>query len=503
VPEPQVSAAVAQPVQVPQPQVSSSVATEQAIPRPQVAAQVTEAQSVPTPQVSASVAAPQAVPQPQVSASVAEAQAVPQPQVQARVSAAQAIPQPGAQATVTPGRSVTVTPQVQVSAAQSVPTPQVSAAVAPAASTATEGSGTEGSGTEDSGEVQGSGEAQTDTPAPAEAGLDTNLAPGPPSQAPVGGNAERSGQTNAEEDASEDALGAAASPEGSDAATGAPFTRVPYRENLNRPLAVMIDNVSGYPQAGLLEASMIVEMPVEGGLTRLMTVYDKTDPTQVGPVRSTRDYFHEIATNMEGVLVHDGGSPAALAAIDRSELPTINAYTSGELFDREGERSAPYNLYTQGTPLRLALSRLNLNRSSIVSGTAYRPEAEDNNVSRVDVRFSGAYASAFRYVNDLNLYRWVRDGEDASDAFGEAVYADAIIVASVESRAIPDDPEGRLYIPLRGGRATLYLRGKAIPGRWDPNGGVQFTSSLGDVIELAPFKTWVMFAPADAIVVEQ
>ena len=482
VPEPQVSAAVAQPLQVPQPQASASVATAQTIPRPQASAQVAAAQSVPTPQVSATVAAPQTVPQPQVSASVATAQPVPQPQIQASVTAAQTIPQPGAQASVTPGRSVTVTPQVQVSAVQSVPAPQVSATVAPAA-------------------TAGSGEALTNTPT--EAGLDTTLSPGPPAQAPVGGNAERSGQTSAEEGASESALGAAASPEGSEDPTGSPFTNVPYRENRNRPLAVMLDNVSGYPQAGLLEASMIVEMPVEGGLTRLMTVYDQTDPAQVGPVRSTRDYFHEIVTQMEGVLVHDGGSPAALAAIERSELPTINAYTSGELFERANGRSAPYNLYTQGTPLRLALSRLNLNRSSIVSGTVYRPESVDTSVSRVDVRFSGAYASAFRYVNDLNLYRWIRDGADASDAFGEAVYADAVIIASVEARAIPDDPEGRLYIPLRGGRATLYLRGKAIPGRWDPNGGVQFTTSLGDVVELAPFKTWVLFAPADAIVVEQ
>ena len=464
---------------------SVQVAPAEAVPRPQVSASVAEPQAVPQPQVSASVAQAVAAPQPEVSASVAPPVNV-QPQVSASVAAPREVPQPTVAAAVAPGRSVAVTPQARVSAAQAVPRPQVSAAVTVPDTAAG---------------VAGAGDAASPEGAP-------NLPPsaitrpGPPVTRPPGGNAATSGQTADSPDASADGLGAAASPEGSAAPTGATFT-LPYRENRERPLAVILDNVRGYPQHGLREASLIAEMPVEGGLTRLMSVYDQNDPAQVGPVRSARDYFHEFAQSMDGVLVHDGGSPAALAAIARSELPSINAYTSGELFGRSAERGAPYNLYTQGTSLRETLSRLRLERSRTLSGTVYRPEADAETSAGVSVQYSDGYASAFTFLNDLNRYRWIRSGEEASDAAGEAVYVDAVIVASVEARPIPDDPEGRLYMPLRGGTATLYLRGKAVPGRWDPEGGLRFTSSFGEIIELTPFKTWVLFAPQSAQIVVQ
>ncbi|UCH26807.1 MAG: DUF3048 C-terminal domain-containing protein, partial [Trueperaceae bacterium] len=57
--------------------------------------------------------------------------------------------------------------------------------------------------------------------------------------------------------------------------------------------------------------------------------------------------------------------------------------------------------------------------------------------------------------------------------------------------------EGRLYIPLRDGEATLYLRGRAIEGSWrkDQGQGIAFTSAQGEIIDLAPFKTWVVMTP--------
>ena len=404
---------------------------------------------------------------PQATASVAAARAVPQPSATASAAPARTVPQPAATASATPSRGVAITPQAQVSAAQPVPTPQASV-----------------------GRVAGATEAGT-------AGSQTDSTPG--------GNAERSGQTAAVEDAAAEGRGAATGPNGSDTPSGAPLVRIPYEENRLQPLAVIIDNVNGYPQAGLAEASLIAEMPVEGGLTRLMTVYDRVDPATVGPVRSARDYFHELALRLNGVLVHDGGSPTALAAIARSDFPTLNANAAGgsELFQRAGERRAPYNLYSSGTSLRRAVNTLNLGAARVVSGTTYLPEEDAPAVSSTQVAYSGTYSSAFRFINDLNQYRWVRAGEDAVDASGQAVYVDAVVVAEVEARPIPDDPEGRLYLPLRGGPATLYLRGKAIPGRWEPEGGVRFVTSLGDVVDLTPFKTWVLFAPGNALVVEQ
>jgi hypothetical protein len=205
---------------------------------------------------------------------------------------------------------------------------------------------------------------------------------------------------------------------------------------------------------------------------------------------------------MDGILVHDGGSPSAMAAIERASVPTLNAYNNGNLFERGGGE-APYNLFSSGTSLRQAVARLNLNTSRAVSGTIFRPEDSAPSVTRVNVNYSGIYDSGFEYIEDLDQYRWIRNGDNAVDYSGEAVYANAVLVASITAREIPDDTAGRLYIPLESSRATLYVRGKAIEGNWSPNGGITFTTSLGEVIDLTPFKTWVLFTPTYADITQE
>lgn len=490
VPTPNVQTDVAQSQEIPQPEIETSVAEAAPIPQPEAQTTVAEAQDIPLPQVAASVAEAQAVPTPNVQASVAQAQAVPLPGAQASVTAAQAIPSPSAQASV--------------AASQEIPQPQAQASVTPAPSDA---QGTQASSaTSDSqattdSSVAAEGEEGTSGPELPNAVTATANAMGQRASED-GGNASTSGQTTADPNASADNLGLAASPDGVGEGTGAPFARVPYRENRDRPLNVMIDNTFGYPQAGLREASMVIEMPVEGGSTRLMTMYDRVDPSRVGPVRSARDYFHALSTNMDGILVHDGGSPQAMAAIERASVPTLNAYNNGPLFERGGGE-APYNLFSSGTSLRQAVAKLNLNKSRAVSGTIFRPEEAATSVTKVSVNYSGIYDSGFQYIEDLDQYRWIRNGDNAVDYSGEAVYANAVLIASITAKEIPDDPAGRLYIPLESSRATLYIRGKAIEGNWSPNGGVRFTSSLGEVIDLTPFKTWVLFTPTYADVTQE
>jgi hypothetical protein len=490
---------------VPTPNVQTDVAESQDIPLPSVETNVTEAAPVPQPQVQTSVTEAQAIPTPQAAVTVTEAQAVPLPDAQASVTEAQAVPLPGARASVTEAQTIpTPGAQANVTASQDIPQPQAQATVTPSE---VEGEATQASNT------TSDAQAATESPVAAEGEEGTGPSAIPNAvtaqaeamgqRAPEdGGNANTSGQTTEDPNASADNLGRAASPDGVGEGTGAPFAKVPYRENRDRPLNVMIDNTFGYPQAGLKEASMIVEMPVEGGATRLMTVYDRIDPTRVGPVRSARDYFHTLSTNMDGILVHDGGSPSAMAAIENAALPTLNAYNNGPLFERGGGE-APYNLFSSGTSLRQAVTRLQLNKSRAVSGTIYRPEAEITEVSRVSVNYSGIYDSGFEYIADLDQYRWIRNGDSAVDYAGEAVYANAVVVASITAREIADDPAGRLYIPLESSRATLYIRGKAVEGNWSPNGGVRFTSSLGEVIDLTPFKTWVLFTPSYAEVTQE
>jgi hypothetical protein len=314
-----------------------------------------------------------------------------------------------------------------------------------------------------------------------------------------GGNAEQAGQTRADDTA--DGLGAAAGPDGSDDPTGMPLFRAheSIRESRERPLAVVLDNVFG-GQAGLREASFIGEIPVEGGIPRSLAIYDRQDPAQVGPIRSARDYLVQLADSYQGILVHDGGSPQALAAIGQpGALPTLNAFSSGHLFGRAGQRSAPYNLFSSGTGLRGAINNLALqDRQSVTVSVPVLSEAAEA-ADSVTVSY-GQYSSGFVWLQDQNRYRWIRDGQGGRDSAGSDVHVDAVLVANI-STTVRDDI-GRLYIPMdQGGSGTLYLGGRKLTGSWylarrgDTVRGVIFTDGEGAMIDLRSFKVWTLFAP--------
>ena len=458
------------------PQASAAVAETRALESPAVSAAVSQATGLTAPNASASVAEARQLQAPGVQAQVSGAVDLSTSGVQAQVSGSTPLAAPNATAVVGQRREVAVTPQAQVAQVREVPVPTLRAEVlAPAVQGGAPGDDARVSGTTD---------------------VDASvLSPRQP-----GGNAAVSGQTGPLDPlATAEGRGQAASPDGVGEGTGAPAQprRPPLATRRDQPLAVLLDNVGGYPQHGLREASMIVEMPVEGGLTRLMPIYDRNDPVRVGPVRSARDYFVQLAQKSNAVLVHDGGSPGAMIAIGGAEVPTLNAYTSGQLFARASERSAPYNLYSVGTDLRSAVSRLLPGADRIVTSQVHAPALDAEQVTEVQVRYSGTYTSGFRYDPRLGVYRWVRDGEPAVHPDDQLVLMDAVLVGQISAVQIPGDTAGRLYIPLEGGPATFYLEGAAERGTWElaDGSGLRFRRADGQLVDLAPFRTWVLLTP--------
>ncbi len=472
----QPSANVAEVREITSPQVSASVAESRALDTPALSATISQATGLSAPQVTASVSESRALAAPGVQAQVSGATQLNTTGIQAQVSGATPLAPPTASAVVGTRREVAVAPQAQVAQVRDIPVPTLRAqVVAPAV---------QGGAPGDDARVAGT----TDVDA-------SVLSPRQP-----GGNAAVAGQTGPLDPlATAEGRGRAASPDGVGEGTGAPAQprRPPLATRRDQPVAVLLDNVGGYPQHGLSEASMIVEMPVEGGLTRLMPIYDRNDPVRVGPVRSARDYFVQLAQRSNAVLVHDGGSPGAMIAIGGAEVPTLNAYNRGELFARAGERNAPYNLYSVGTDLRSAVSRLLPGASRVVTSNVHSPAPDAESVTEVQVRYSGAYSSGFRYDDRLGVYRWIRDGEPANHPDGQIVLMDAVLVGEITARAIPGDDAGRLYIPLEGGPATFYFEGVAERGTWEisDGNGIRFKTLAGNLIDLAPFRTWVMLTP--------
>ncbi|MDX6356010.1 MAG: hypothetical protein QOF98_2913, partial [Streptomyces sp.] len=118
-----------------------------------------------------------------------------------------------------------------------------------------------------------------------------------------------------------------------------------------RVLAVKIDNVSqARPQTGLNNADLVYGIEVEGGLSRLMAVYDSNNlPPTVGPVRSARETDLQLLAEYDHPALAFSGAQSQLLPVLKSSSELV-AVTGTSAFYRDSDRAAPHNeyLHTKG-----------------------------------------------------------------------------------------------------------------------------------------------------------
>ena len=121
-------------------------------------------------------------------------------------------------------------------------------------------------------------------------------------------------------------------------------------EFTNRPVLVTINNhPKARPQSGLASADIVYEMVAEANITRLLALFQSEMPAEIGPVRSARDYFINIAIGLDAFYVAHGYSPDAQMMLRNGVVDHINGMRyDGTLFSRSNERVAPHNSYITG-----------------------------------------------------------------------------------------------------------------------------------------------------------
>src|SRR5699024_10306702 len=116
-----------------------------------------------------------------------------------------------------------------------------------------------------------------------------------------------------------------------------------------RPGSVMVNNhQAARPQSGLSKADLIFEILAEGSITRFLAIFQSEQPEIVGPVRSAREYFFELAQGYDALYVyHEAANFINDMIINRGIDHLSGAmYDNDEyLFKRESFRNAPHNSY--------------------------------------------------------------------------------------------------------------------------------------------------------------
>jgi Protein of unknown function (DUF3048) N-terminal domain/Protein of unknown function (DUF3048) C-terminal domain len=285
---------------------------------------------------------------------------------------------------------------------------------------------------------------------------------------------------------------------------GNPLTGV-GNPSSNGVVAVKIDDTAnGRPQRNLDKADIVYIEQVEGGLTRLLAIYNTQLPT-VEAVRSTRASDPELVMQYGPIaFVVSGGAPNPLQVLDRSNLKASINDRGGPGFARDGSRSAPYNLTAN---LALAAQVLKSPRAKYV-GFNWSALTKLSGAPKAGSLQTvvGATPVRFDWVAALRRYVRVIDGAVQHTADGRLVTTPNVIVQFCSVTSYPQDVDvlgnpSQFTHTVGTGRVVLFRGGHRVDGTWlraKLTSGTTFRSKLGKPLTLAPGGAWVVLVARNA-----
>lgn len=285
-----------------------------------------------------------------------------------------------------------------------------------------------------------------------------------------------------------------------------------------KPVAIMLNDLkAAQPQQGVSQADIIYEAPAEGGITRMLAVYQDISAVEgiIGSVRSSRLYYIELALGHDAVYVHAGGSPEAYEAISAWGLTTVDgvngpfSYAGVGLFWRDRERveghyyAVEHSLVTSGEVLTEILTQRGI-LGEHTEGYAYEmafaddgTPADGQSAQVVTVPFSSYKNTVFRYDAATGLYAAEQFGEaycDGND--GSQVAVTNVLVLQAVCTVV--DSAGRLTVDLSSGNGWYACGGRLVPITWEKGARdeqLRYYTADGQPLTLGRGKSYVCILP--------
>ncbi len=292
-----------------------------------------------------------------------------------------------------------------------------------------------------------------------------------------------------------------------------PVTGLPVEDETlldRRLIAVKIDNHSrARPHAGINNADMVIELLVEGGLTRFITMWMESDSDFLGAMRSSRPTDYSLlAAFPSPVLVRSGGqdwvtsmgSPRGIRQI--GEVPQV-AW-------RQPGRPSPHNLWTDTLRVRQHADALGFpNLPPLEPIWEFGPMPGSDTASSVSVRFSSGTTTRWdwdpaqsvwlRFIN--NQPSMVVDSAGTQTQIGVPVM---VVLYVDQYTARPPSGVGGSSLPasqtVGSGRAFVFAEGMMVEGIWERDTEQDWFRIIyaeGETLHIPPGKVWLSLVPAD------
>ena len=244
-------------------------------------------------------------------------------------------------------------------------------------------------------------------------------------------------------------------------------------------------------QNGLQAAGLVFEYVAEGGITRLIAIYQNA-PKVIGPMRSSRFISLKIARHYRGLLFQSGESQATRSRAAGDPVPQFFD-TAGYMY-RTAQRYAPDNLMIAGTSVRkaegmygIAAFTLPKARQALAGGAA---------IAKISVP---EHYSTYAYDPTYGTYQKTEEGHLYRDASThQLVRIEMLIIlhTQVQLLDVGDGHGAHIhdYNLDSSGRIDVYYKGHKFSGTWSAASArspLTFKLYSGQALMLPPGLVWI------------
>lgn len=281
-----------------------------------------------------------------------------------------------------------------------------------------------------------------------------------------------------------------------------------------RPIAILIENLCEpggqcvRPQDGLADADIVIEVTDEGGITRYIAIFgaDKI-VDKIGPFRSSRPYYSEIAFGFDPLFVHFGASGTGYENIDNLGILDLCAVRTKAPHERDTSRGldSEHTAYTKTTDLRQAAKDLGYDLEGGKSPLKFKADALEDERGEEDIIIIDItrppYQAKYVYNKETNSYTKYVGGVLHTDRkSGKQIIAKNLIVQITDITRDISSEKGHMVIRTTGyGDALFFMDGKVIKGTWSRTSVADpylYLDEEGRPIGFNVGSTWISFIPS-------
>lgn len=277
----------------------------------------------------------------------------------------------------------------------------------------------------------------------------------------------------------------------------------------NRPYAIVFNNIKlASPQSGTSQAEVLYEAVVEGGITRLMGIFEHITTDRIGSIRSARHYFVSFADEYDAIYVHYGQTKYATAKINSLHVNNLSGLSAigSTVFYRDHSINAPHNAFT-------SIDGLLKGTKTLKYRTKYEKDYDghfsfykkDTNldsktkVNKLTLHFSNYTSPYFVYDKEQKCYLRYQFGVPHLDANTKKQLAfKNIIIQYVNEWNIDKKGYQTMEIENASGKGYYITNEKAIKITWKKNESTRkmhYYSEDGTELVVNPGKTYIAIFP--------